>query len=814
MLHDSHRGYLLSFRELVVLTLVALPLIVTVSAIEAADWVKGLPSLKILVVVSVLIWAYVARSSIPGKIAHPTALVLCVGAGFLIGSLTLSGNRGFSDLANQIGSWFEAIGGAGRNRGTAMTGVFLIGVTLFMSYLSVWFAYRRSFALLAALPGLGVLLIVLTFLTEDYYWYVFVYLLAAAPGIAYRQGGRWSESAKRVPLLGSLAAGGILMGLALLPVSTAPAPEGTVMPFVSELEEPWYSFSERWSSLFYAVPSRQNWPSFAIPDDLPFTGPIDELSDELLFIVESDEPYRWRTRVYETYTNLGWTNERPPEKTAVTDVPLQQLTENLQSRKEVQISVRMFSKANNLAAVGEPISADVPADVGLSPQPQFNFYLEGPQFSYLPSVIAEFRDGLVERGSVQDQFSTSELNRLGFRSLLSAEAAYLALQRVESGVSPPLTFASQSVLVPPRRYTTVGSVSTATPAMLREAGRDYPNWVTDRYLQLTDGFPESVVTLAEELAKGQDNPYDMAEAIRQYLLTLPYSLQVTHPPPGQDWVEHFLFVQRKGYCQNYASSMITMLRSLGVPARLAVGFAPGIWDEGRGAWEVQALHYHAWPEVYFPQYGWVEFEPTPPAVQPALGHLGIESTATAVNPFLDPDFCIEDFGLGNCDTTDIDTGTGADELVELTPDDSQNGIGDAASAGGAGGTFSSYWALIGLALVLALVVPASTISYARWSLGRLGYPTVAYATMSLLGRFAGVRRQPQETPWEYSFRLSGEFPEHTEAVEAITVGFVTTRYGPSKSLASKDIEGLRASWRAVRMALFTRILRRLIPFRK
>ena len=147
--------------------------------------------------------------------------------------------------------------------------------------------------------------------------------------------------------------------------------------------------------------------------------------------------------------------------------------------------------------------------------------------------------------------------------------------------------------------------------VLIEGVPGYPTWVTDRYLQLADDFPESVKTLAAELVRGQDNPYDMAEAIRQHLLTLPYSLQVTHPPPGQDWVEHFLFVQRKGYCQNYASPMITMLRSLGVPARLAVGFAPGIRDGGRGVWEVRALHYHAWPEVYLPQYGWVEFDPPP-----------------------------------------------------------------------------------------------------------------------------------------------------------------------------------------------------------
>ena len=70
--------------------------------------------------------------------------------------------------------------------------------------------------------------------------------------------------------------------------------------------------------------------------------------------------------------------------------------------------------------------------------------------------------------------------------------------------------------------------------------------------------------------------------------------------------------------QNYASAMITMLRSLGIPARLVVGFAPGTKDAQRGGWLVRAENYHAWPEVYFPGHGWVEFEPTPAAVQPSL----------------------------------------------------------------------------------------------------------------------------------------------------------------------------------------------------
>ena len=75
--------------------------------------------------------------------------------------------------------------------------------------------------------------------------------------------------------------------------------------------------------------------------------------------------------------------------------------------------------------------------------------------------------------------------------------------------------------------------------------------------------------------------------------------------------------------------MITMLRSLGIPARLVVGFAPGEYDDARESWTVRTKDYHAWPEVYFPRYGWVEFEPTPSGVQPSLQNLGFRTSAPA-----------------------------------------------------------------------------------------------------------------------------------------------------------------------------------------
>src|SRR5438477_587036 len=81
-------------------------------------------------------------------------------------------------------------------------------------------------------------------------------------------------------------------------------------------------------------------------------------------------------------------------------------------------------------------------------------------------------------------------------------------------------------------------------------------------------------------------------------------------------------VLRRGYCNYYASAEVIMLRSLGIPARLAVGFNQGQVDTSTNTFHILEQNAHAWPEVFFPNYGWVEFEPTAsesPLVRPAHG---------------------------------------------------------------------------------------------------------------------------------------------------------------------------------------------------
>jgi transglutaminase-like putative cysteine protease len=156
---------------------------------------------------------------------------------------------------------------------------------------------------------------------------------------------------------------------------------------------------------------------------------------------------------------------------------------------------------------------------------------------------------------------------------------------------------------------------------LREAGSDYPDWVRNRYLYLPDTVPERVLTLARELTAAEPTPYDRAYAIETYLRGLTYTLNVPAPPPDRDMVDYFLFDLREGYCDYFASAMVVLARAAGLPARYVAGYASGSYDYSLGRYVVTEAQAHAWAEVYFPGYGWIEFEPTPgrPAIERPLG---------------------------------------------------------------------------------------------------------------------------------------------------------------------------------------------------
>ncbi|MGA9531781.1 MAG: transglutaminase domain-containing protein, partial [Anaerolineales bacterium] len=160
-------------------------------------------------------------------------------------------------------------------------------------------------------------------------------------------------------------------------------------------------------------------------------------------------------------------------------------------------------------------------------------------------------------------------------------------------------------------YRARGSIAVPRADELRSAGEGYPAWVTERYLQVPDEISERTRELTRRIADGLPTAYDKAATITSWLRSnVEYQRVTREPPADQEAIDWFLFDYRTGFCNYYASAEVIMLRTLGVPARLAIGYARGEYMADRGVYEVKAADYHAWPEVYFPGYGWVEFEPT------------------------------------------------------------------------------------------------------------------------------------------------------------------------------------------------------------
>ncbi|MGA2482689.1 MAG: DUF3488 and transglutaminase-like domain-containing protein [Candidatus Acidiferrales bacterium] len=162
------------------------------------------------------------------------------------------------------------------------------------------------------------------------------------------------------------------------------------------------------------------------------------------------------------------------------------------------------------------------------------------------------------------------------------------------------------------RYEGVSFVPAIPPAELRAASADYPESIRSPYLQLPQLDPR-IPALARQITASAKTPYDQAAAMESYLRThYGYTLNLSDDP-GADPLAHFLFVRRAGHCEYFATAMTVMLRSLRIPARYVNGFLPGEYNELGGDYVIRASDAHSWVEVYFPGYGWLTFDPTPPS---------------------------------------------------------------------------------------------------------------------------------------------------------------------------------------------------------
>ena len=252
---------------------------------------------------------------------------------------------------------------------------------------------------------------------------------------------------------------------------------------------------------------------------------------------------------------------------------------------------------------------------------------ENGEWTISPASTLDFNPGSgdIKVADIEDR-SEARLRftlQLPAQSLIYAPSQPVWLDRpasvditpVEAGLHDILSWQANRNLSNGGRYEVRAEIGNPNADQLRAAVAPYPQWVYKRYFQVPDNLRPEFEALAQRVTEGQTTPYDKAVAITNYLRSnLQYSTSVPRTPEGRDPVEWVLFSYKKGFCNYYASAEVLMLRAVGIPARMAVGFAQGEYENGEYA--VRRRDAHAWPEVFFPGFGWVEFEPT--ASQQAL----------------------------------------------------------------------------------------------------------------------------------------------------------------------------------------------------
>jgi protein-glutamine gamma-glutamyltransferase len=195
--------------------------------------------------------------------------------------------------------------------------------------------------------------------------------------------------------------------------------------------------------------------------------------------------------------------------------------------------------------------------------------------------------------------------------------------RTSLGMGPGTVYTVESLINQP---TAAQLESTATSNEVLDLAD------TQRYTELPHAYPR-VEQLAKQITAGKSTVYGKVEALIAWIgAHTHYSTDIPPLAPGQDTVDEFLFGNRTGYCEQISTALSVMLRTLGIPAREAVGYVPGPYDPITDLWEIQASDAHAWVQVWFPYYGWQSFDPTAvvPLANPTPGHVLLHDVAVVV----------------------------------------------------------------------------------------------------------------------------------------------------------------------------------------
>ncbi len=794
-----------------------------------ASWVET-PGL-----LAIILWASVAGLGL-SKVRLPWPLLHVVGSafGFVVvawqsstlvdGATMIDRNR---EVWDRLEFWYDAAASGGISTDLLPFTIALLTLAWFLGYLSAWFLFRNSNVWIGLVLGGLAMLTNLSYLPDGYDSRFFAFLLLAMLLVAritllqrqdtWRGANFRFVSSRWLSLQAAVAISVVVLALAsFLPMR--------VFVWQSAVDvwnfgrAPIASMENEFARLFSGIASQKDVFGRFFGDTLPFQGNV-SFGGEVVMQAKSEYPAYWLDRTYSEYAFQGWlageTNEirvgpaslPPPPQESFNRVPV------------IQDVVVGFD-TNNLWIGGnlDWISREVVA-MTLAP-PKYRLDMsDSSRDGELPddvrAVAGELRKMLNPLSTV---FAEAEIARVLPTDLNLVDVSpsvedtnrdkidNVTIARKEPTIPDIVGWKAVDRLKADEAYGMRSYISLASIEDLRETPAEYSGFIRGHYLQLPESLPQRVRDLAAQVTAEAGTPVDKALELQDYLRSgaFEYSQDVEKPPRGADGVDYFLFETKTGYSDYYASAMAVMLRAVGVPARLAAGYAPGQDQEGTDYRQVRDSDSHGWTQAYFPGHGWIDFEPTP---------------AWPLQPRGEPDEAAQAAAVAEPDTGDLaeldqDPCFGVlaeDEIFTVDDEDCIGGGGanprDTDVAMGAG-----VQGLAGLAVAIAAA--AAVISLLMWAIWARGFassssPENMYSKMGRLGTLAGMGRRCHQTPIEYADSLGKRVPSVVASAQTVARIFAAERYG-RKEPSEEELIELRETWKGVRGRLVGRAFRRLI----
>ena len=821
----------------IVLLHLVLVLIATWS-VQAAGWSDHARLLPTVAVAAIAFGGGLAKSPAIDLLAHLLALWVGVIVVWIVTAVTFAdlgtGWRGplvaIAERA-RIGVQLSARGEPADD-GVLFLGLLALSVWL-VAYMSAWTLYRRQWT--GASVGLPVVMVLINAGYSGALgpWPLVCMLFAAvmltASHFHFRRRSQWAPEevlgTRSLQWRSALIAAQIGL-VALLGGWLAPegARQQTIETLGARLEQPLDRIDDWGNGLFSrfggnAGPRAKSYAQFS--DSFELGGALD-LGDDPTLVLDAESSsylaaYRydrwdgsgWESAVERTFTGRNAEGKRySPQMRFAPNQPVALSDDVTTERAPVSGAITLIEADDNLLLTLETFQeAEVPTTVQLSWRTLDGARLPIDDPGVLPpdlrrlallledansaGYVPESEPALTGQAELDDTL-LAEKTQLRDR-LIAVEWAVARSGRVEALVVTgqlPIYDDVEAVFARDdpegTTYNVTGLASLATADELRNAGQEYPAFIQDRYLQQSSTTTLRTRALAAAIVQGAGaaNPFDQAVAIQNDLRQrIRYEEKIATPPTDQDLVDYVLFDSREGYCEYYASAMAVMLRTLGIPARIAVGYYPASFDDQYRGYLYRERNAHAWVEAYFPAYGWIPFEPTAsqsvrqygdnrlpdplpvPSPSPAL-----EMTPTpAIAPSETPQ------PIPPAATTDDASGGSNRELV--------------------------IWALRGMLLIVALGGGLLGLVWFLWRKGLAGLsaPDALWARVLKAGRWMGIRAEPSMTPIEYASEIGRTVPSARVAASRAAALYTVRRYGMAKEPSDAGME--RDAWQELRRPL-------------